>query len=197
MKNNLQYWIDAVAENDDQIAFKNLFIHYFSGVVAYATSILYDKRLAEEAASDVFLKIWTNRRTLPTINNFSYYLYTAVKHASLNYLQSKKNQPFINLEETAELFEASLPNPETSTIQHENLKQIEAAINSLPHKCRIVFRLVKEDGLKYKEAAKLLNLSVKTIEAHILLAYNRIIESLEQTLPEFLDELPQRKITKS
>ena len=69
------------------------------------------------------------------------------------------------------------------SIQKENLQQIEAAINALPDKCRLVFRLVKEEKLKYREVAALLSVSPKTVEAHMRMAYTRIAERLEAIFP--------------
>ena len=54
------------------------------------------------------------------------------------------------------------------------MRQIRQAVNSLPPRCRIIFKLVKEDGLKYKEVAELLQLSVKTIEAQMAIALRRL-----------------------
>lgn len=152
------------------------------GLQSYANSLLRDIHLSEEAVEDVWVKIWTNRKTLHTIQNFSYYLYTATKHTALNYLKRRNRQDIIVDEEQLE--QVNIHTPETLAVQKENLQQIEAAINSLPLRSRQIFRLVKEEDLKYKEVAELLSISVKTVEAHMTLAYSRIIESIEEILPE-------------
>ena len=81
--------------------------------------------------------------------------------------------------------ELDLSSPELNTINRENLQVIQKAINALPQKARLVFRLVKEDGLKYREVAELLGLSVKTIEAHMMVAYKKLFEYLEGDFPEY------------
>ena len=53
-------------------------------------------------------------------------------------------------------------------------RQVKKAVNDLPPRCRLIFKLVKEDGLRYKEVAELLQLSVKTIEAQMAIALRRI-----------------------
>ncbi len=152
------------------------------GLQSYANSLLRDIHLSEEAVEDVWLKIWANRKTLHTIQNFSYYLYTATKHTALNYLKRRSRQDIILEEEQLE--QVNVQTPEFITVQKENVKQIEAAINALPLRSRQIFRLVKEEDLKYKEVAELLSISIKTVEAHMTLAYSRIIESIEEILPE-------------
>lgn len=180
---NIASIVALVAEMDDQLAFKELYRYYFPGLLSYANTLLCDRQLAEEAIEDVFVKIWFNRKALTAINNLSYYLYTATKHTALNYLQSRKRTSFVPLEDAGELIH--LQTPETGSIQKENVRQIEAAINELPAKSRLVFRLIKEEGMKYKEVAALLSLSPKTVEAHMTLAYSRVAEYLEEMLGEF------------
>ena len=51
---------------------------------------------------------------------------------------------------------------------------IQEAINSLPPKCKEVFRLVLSDKLKNREIAELLSISESTVNEHIALAYKRI-----------------------
>ena len=59
-------------------------------------------------------------------------------------------------------------------MDQERRELIQSAINSLPNKCREVFRLTMSDKLKHKEIAKLLDISEKTVEAHVASAYKKI-----------------------
>jgi RNA polymerase sigma-70 factor (ECF subfamily) len=68
-------------------------------------------------------------------------------------------------------------------VSREIAVSINNAVNSLPPKCKMVFMLVKEDGLKYKEVADILNLSIKTVDAQMVIAINRIRKSLKELLP--------------
>jgi RNA polymerase sigma factor (sigma-70 family) len=61
-------------------------------------------------------------------------------------------------------------------------KRIRDAVNELPNKCRLIFKLVKEDGLKHKEVAQLLNLSVKTVENQMTIALRKIGQSIRFNL---------------
>jgi RNA polymerase sigma factor (sigma-70 family) len=68
--------------------------------------------------------------------------------------------------------------PEQLMITEEMVRQIKKAVNELPPRCRLIFKLIKEDGLKYREAAGLLNLSVKTVEAQMAIALRSIARCL-------------------
>ncbi len=57
--------------------------------------------------------------------------------------------------------------------------QIEQAINALPPKTKLVFQMAKVEGMKYKEIAEILNISVNTIDNHIATAIKRLSETLK------------------
>ena len=71
-------------------------------------------------------------------------------------------------------------NPETILLDAEGLRRIQAAINQLPPRCLLIFSLIKEDGLKYKDVSRLLELSVKTIETQMAIALRKITAALQQ-----------------
>jgi RNA polymerase sigma factor (sigma-70 family) len=66
--------------------------------------------------------------------------------------------------------------PEQLLITAEMLGFIYKAIDQLPPKCKMVFKLAKEDGLKYREVAEVLNISVKTVENQLAIALQKIGE---------------------
>lgn len=178
----IKYLSYSIAENSDRLAFDELFCFYFPGLVSFANSIVKDQHLAEEVVEDVFLKLWDNRRTLTAVRNFSHYIYTAAKYASINAVKNKKR---VYYEEIGDDFLLNNETAETRLISAENLKKITGEINKLPPKCRLIFRLIKEDGLRYDEVAQLLSISVKTVESQMTIAIKRLVEALRALLPEY------------
>jgi RNA polymerase sigma-70 factor (ECF subfamily) len=69
-------------------------------------------------------------------------------------------------------------NPEQLMISAEMFKRICQAIQELPPRCQLIFKLVKEDNLRYKEVAELLHLSVKTVEAQMTIALKKLGNSV-------------------
>lgn len=190
----LQYLVKLVGESSDQQAFDGLYTHFYPGLLSFANAILKDKLVAEEMIEDIFVNLWQNRKTLCTINHLSQYLYISVKHACLNYINSKDfdihKKRTILTEVGDEHYHYSLKSPETLLIGKENFKEISDAINTLPPKCRMVFRLVKEEGLKYREVAQLLNISIKTVENHMSKALSLIMEKLLLLYPQYRSKIP-------
>ena len=68
--------------------------------------------------------------------------------------------------------------PDLLMITEDMVLKIKMAINTLPNRCRLIFKLIKEDGLKYKEVAELLNISVKTVEAQMAIAMRRMAQCM-------------------
>ena len=156
-----------IAEFDDEVAFGELFKLYFPRLLLFAEAILKSREQAEEAVEDVFLKLWENRKVLSAINNINYYLLVAAKHRALDYLEKIKKQAVIGLDEVEVEFGDISVNPENALISAESVRIIQTIINDLPPRCKLIFRLVKEDGLKYREAADLLN-AVDGCELYII-----------------------------
>jgi RNA polymerase sigma-70 factor (family 1) len=174
----LRKLISAIAYKDDAAAYKELFLLYHKRLLNFSITITHSKESSEEVVSDVFMKIWTNRKALPGVENFHLYAYVATKNLSINKLMKEKNQEHFSLDETFVDIRNIYADPEQLMITSEMQKRIRAAIQTLPPKCRLIFKLIREDGLKYKEVAQLLTLSVKTIESQMAIAIKKISEAI-------------------
>lgn len=175
----LQYWIEQVALFDDQAAYEKIFLHYNDGLYRFAFSFVKDRQVAEEVISDVFISLWGNRLKLPEIENLKVYLYISVKNRCIKYLSRNKSRLYFSIDDLfLQHVAGTARSPEEMMVSQEILRSIEAAIDALPPKCKVIFRMVREDGLKYKDIAQILNISVKTIDAQMAIATKRIVESL-------------------
>jgi len=176
--NLLRELIVSIAYNDDTAAYKKLFLLYHKRLLNFSITITHSKQSAEEVVSDVFMKLWSNRNLLPSIENFHLYIYIATKNFSINSVLKEKKRESFSLDEAAVDTQNMYCNPEELMITTEMQKRIQSAIKALPPKCQLIFKLIREDGLKYKEVAELLNLSLKTIENQMTIALKKISESI-------------------
>jgi RNA polymerase sigma-70 factor (ECF subfamily) len=159
-------------------AYRRLFILFQPSLLQFAISFTHSKQLSEEIVSDVFIKIWQKRQQLDKIENLPYYLFTAVKNHAINELHKQKKTLSLALDEVAVEFRSLYFDPEQKLISSEMIQRIQISISQLPPRCQLIFKLIKEDGLKYKEVAELLHLSVKTIENQMSLAIKKIGTSI-------------------
>ena len=170
----LQKLINRIALYDDSLAYKELFLLYHSRLINFSASITHSKESAEEVVSDVFLKIWQNRNSLNSIGNFNLYIYIIAKNLYINRLLKQNKEKTFSLYEAVVEFRSIYLDPEQLMMTAEIFRKMRYAINELPPRCQLIFKLVKEDGLKYREVAELLNLSVKTVENQMTIALRKI-----------------------
>jgi RNA polymerase sigma-70 factor (ECF subfamily) len=166
--------INLIAVSDNHAAYKELFILLHSRLKQFSYSIVKSQEEAEELVSDIFIKLWEKREKLTSIDKPLLYFYTMAKNLALNRLQKQKKQVDLRPEEWLVQLNSIYLNPEELMMTAEMLKQIKKAVNELPPRCKLIFKLVKEDGLKYREVAELLQLSIKTIEAQMAIALRRL-----------------------
>ena len=128
--------------------------------------------------NDVFLNIWQKRDTLDSIQNIHLYLYVSVKNASLNYLRRNSLAVPVSVDDLhADHFQITA-DPESTLISRELQEQVSAAIEQLPTRCKLIFKLVKQDGLSYKEVADILGISTKTVDSQLCLALKKLAHLL-------------------
>lgn len=161
---------------DDEVAFRKLFDTYYQKLFHLALYFIKSKELAEEIVSDVFFIIWKRRKALGDVDDIEKYLYISTKNQALHYIRRTPVVDKIPLELYTVNVLRDESNPEDKLLSQEYSALIQKAIDSLPDKCKEVFRLVLSDKLKHKQIAQLLNISEKTVEAHITTAYKRIAQ---------------------
>ena len=171
---SFKYLQSRIACFDDQFAYKELFTSLYSPLLLFAKSIVKSKQAAEEIVSDVFIKIWERRRELEKIDNLKVYLYVSTRNTALNHLSRDKHSVTNTLDEFHTELTSIYFDPEQLLITAEMLALIRRSIDQLPPKCKLIFKLVKEDGLKYREVAEILNLSIKTVENQLAIAIQKI-----------------------
>lgn len=163
----------------EQAAYARLYRVFFPSLLQFSHAFVKSKEAAEEIVSDVFLNIWQLDDKLVDIHNLTVYLYTSTRNLSLNYLLKRKREITCVLDEAGMAVASPAADPEQQFITAELANKIELAIRQLPPKCRLVFKLVKEDGLKYKEVAAVLRISVKTVETQMGIALKRIGQAIQ------------------
>lgn len=178
----------------DQQAFRQLFNVFSKKLIQFAASLVKSSDAAREIVDEVFIRIWRNKADICKIDNIRVYLYTASKNTALNYLAVRAKD---NIVEPFDFFSVHLSDdaqsPEKQLINSELLKKINAAIEQLPPRCRMVFKLVREDGLSYKEVGEVLNISPKTVDAQMVIAVRQISEKVRLDF----DYFPNRNVKKS
>lgn len=168
----------------DQTAYVRLYRIYFIPLLQFSQSFVESHESAEEIVSDIFLQVWQLENKLSAINNLTVYLYTCTRNLCLNHLRKQMRQTTCLLDEDCYSLITNNDNPEQIYIASELIKKIDTAISQLPPRCRLIFKMIREDGLKYNETAKALDISLKTIEAQMGIAMKKINQAVKPYIRE-------------
>ena len=178
-------------QRGNKSAFEELFLLYYDKLTAFASQYTRQIESAEEIASELFVKIWLRRDKLSDVLNPEVYLYISIKNACLNVIRADSKRSHLFKEPMEDVNAADATWNEGTSMEDKELEEIlDQAVAALPDRRRIIFKLIKEDGLKSSEAAKILGISVRTVENQLYKA----IKTLAESISDYLGYHPQKKI---
>jgi RNA polymerase sigma-70 factor (family 1) len=166
-------WNRICTTSDDK-AFETLFYLLNNKLIRFCVLYVHQREIAEEIVSDTFVKCWINRASLAEVRNPSSYLFVAVKNLSLNYVKKFSSIHLVELDHTNEVQLINVNDPQKELENKELYFKMDQAIDRLPRQCRIVFRLIKEDEMKYKEVAEILDISPRTVQTQLFRAIKKL-----------------------
>lgn len=171
-----------LSNNDSQTALRALCSLYSKALGRFVVLYIGSTVVAEEIVSDTFLAIWNNRKSLKEVSNFTSYIYKIAKYKSVDYLRVQHIEQ-INLGEVSvDMFAYTETTPEKELISKEGTYHLNEVINGLPTNHKLAFKLIREDGLKYKEVAAILDISVKSVEAYMTETIKVLREALKNEI---------------
>jgi len=179
---DLKGLIYHIVVHNSEDAYKKLFGLLFNPLFRFSFCMLKSREQAEEVASDVMFRLWQNRAELMQIENLQVYAFVIARNMSLNILRTNSRARVISLDEIKLELNLDTLSPEQILINSQNKAKLESSIQSLPTRCKLVFKLIKEEGLSYKEVAEILSISPKTVDAHLVTAMKKLTEALKRKL---------------
>ncbi len=160
-------------QGDDPKAFEVLFRKYFYTLCLLSRRYTRDMTTSREVVQDLFIHLWENRNNIKITSSIRSYLATATRFNSIRRI--KANQKVL-------IFTDVLPDNGQELTDHLEYAELQAAIvraiDGLPEQCRKVFELSRFELLKHSEIASRLEISVKTVEAHI----GKALKQLQQDI---------------
>lgn len=153
-------------ELSDKSNFEKAFRNFYSELCGFANTFMKDIEDSEEIVQEMFVNLWKNRLRIDIKTSFKAYLYSSVRNACMNKKKHIKIREEYKEHNEREI-ELNFANTEETVEADELQDRIRVAIEKLPKQQRKVFVLSRYEGKKYKEIAKELNISLKTVENHI------------------------------
>ena len=160
-----QQQLRSIRRGDIQ-SFELLFRSHYQGLLGYARSLVQQEETAEEVVQDVFYNVWKNREEIRITQSWKSYLFKAVYNNSMMALRKSKKLVFTPDGILPER-ESNTGNPLLEMEYGETLEKYRDVMEGLPLRTQQIFRMNRDEGLKYREIALRLDLSEKTVEAHM------------------------------
>jgi RNA polymerase sigma-70 factor (ECF subfamily) len=173
----------------DEPSFEKVYRYFYPRLMYFAKQYVYDIEASKNIVQDVFTELWDRRITLKEETNLNAWLFTVTKNKSLkiiSHLKSQKNYDSYFKARQLDVNYIALNDFDTSNFVFVELQaQINAAMEKLTPACRKVFEMSRFEDRKNREIAEELNLSIKTVEAHISKALRSLKIDLKDYLPLF------------
>jgi RNA polymerase sigma-70 factor (family 1) len=159
----------------DENALTLIYKKYWQPLFVSSYNILKDKQACEDIIQELFIKLWNNRHTIEITVSLKAYLFASMRYEVYRQVRAGTAR--------ADIFDelpARLQTPAAyGSVEHKELiAQVNSVVNTLPEKCREVYKLSREEYLSHKEIANRLNISTKTVENHITKALRQLRTSL-------------------
>lgn len=164
-------------KNGNESAYRFLYKTYYAELCGYIMALGGNRTMAQDTVQQTFIKLWDRRDKLSIKYSLKGYIFRMAYNQYMD-TQKKRKKELNLLEElkhemVIDFVEASHDDFDTK------IKLLEVEINRLPEQCKNVFLLGKREGLKYKEIAKKLGISIKTVEIHMSKAHKRLRKKLK------------------
>ena len=157
--------------------FSEIYKEYYPKLLRFACDFIPCKEDAENLLQDAFMELWKNNDRIHEIKNINAYMFRFVRNRCLDYLKHKEHErayeEAVTVERKAALDTLDMMG-DTDLMAGELTMVLKQAIGNLPPRCREIFLLSREEGLRYSEIAERLSLSENTVSVQLGIALRRL-----------------------
>ncbi len=171
--------------DDNRLAFNMFYDLYYDQIFRFSYYFQKDTEACREVVAETFFSIWQSRLKLKDIENIETYLFVTVRNEATRYLSRSSKSRFVSLEDTTlQLTARENESPEDKLLMEEMERILNRVIDELPEKCRLIFLLARQEGLKPKEIAERLSINESTVRVQMKIAIDKIVASLKPHFPD-------------
>lgn len=168
--------ISQLKQGSEQ-AFVLIYSHYWKKILLVAWNHTKDKNLAEDLVHDVFLQLWKKRDDIE-IESLAGYLSTAIKFSVFKHY--RKEQRRRDLLDQNDAYQKDWHEEEGRWEALFLEDYIQGIVEKMPEKCKLVFLMSRQQGLKNPEIAHLLQISEKGVEANLTRALKQLKNQMKK-----------------
>lgn len=149
------------------------FVHYF----------VMGKDDCEEIVSEVFYIIWKERESLAGIKDLKAWIYIVSRNEAFHFIRQREKYRNISIDQLPVELVIEPTSIDGSVIEEEMISVYNTAVKTLPERCKLIFLMVRDDKLKYKEIAQILSISERTVEKQMNIAISKVVSIVKKYYP--------------
>lgn len=162
-----------VAEGREE-AFAVLFHHHRHRIVYFAWKFLQSESKAQDVLQEIFLKVWTSREQLPSLQNFKAWLTSITRNHIYNAMRRLALEEAFIREETVRVAAQGTATLLDELSFNELQRELQKAVAHLTPQQKKVFELSRVEGLRHDQIAERLHISRETVKKHMTDALRHI-----------------------
>jgi len=163
----------------DEYAFEIAFLKYHAPLCRYVWKFVRSEELSKEIVQDLFTEIWESRQKLDATGHLRGFLFEVARNKALDLIQHQKIvNDYISEAKRQKVDSYNHNSARNGSYDQSIHKILQESIGDLPPRGRQILKLKTYEGLTYKEIAKYLDISVKTVETHM----RRVLKKLRKKL---------------
>ncbi|WP_164126237.1 RNA polymerase sigma factor [Sphingobacterium luzhongxinii] len=153
-------------------AFEELYRRERNKVMGFSYKLLRSQEEAKELTQEVFVQLWEKREKIDPSKNIDTLLFVMAKHTF--YDIKKRNKHFLKFREQKGTEEPQTDSTGNYIDMQNCLDILYGAVETLPPKTRLVYRLSREQGYSHREISRNLAISPHTVNNHITMSLKHI-----------------------
>jgi RNA polymerase sigma-70 factor (ECF subfamily) len=153
----------------NEMAFELIFHQTKGKLKGFLVKALPQGEDEESILQEVYLSLWSGRKSIRTDKNFESYLFAIARNRVIDAMRKRLHKQKYLEELYSRLKEGHENSLDTlAVVEYTELeKKIFELIEKLPEKKQLIFKLNRMEGLTYKEIARKLNVSENTVDLQI------------------------------
>lgn len=182
-----QFWVANIRAGDER-AFEILFRKFYAPLTRFAWRYVNSKAVAEELVQESFTNIWERRNEWYITGSLRSYLYKTVKNQCINHLHREKiirrfDTEWVHEQQTLAVDYSEEPR------DRKIREAISKAVEELPGRSKMIYKLYRHDGLTYTEIADVMDISVRTVESQMSRTLQILRKKLADRLPAIVTKM--------
>lgn len=167
--------------------FYEVFSQYGDGLYYYVLKLTANEEKSKDIVQECFLRLWENMESIDTSTNLLPLLVTYIKNLLIDdFRKEQKRKLFLTSLQQQQPGEIVQPEAEQQLALKDRQAQLTATLSGLSDKRQLIYRMVKQEGLTYKEVSRELSISIADVKKQMRLSLQALRKVMQMLLTWWL-----------